>query len=326
MHSVVTQQDQHAPDRATTLRPGMVIRHPRRITIGLVASALIAGLIVAVFANAVISAPVMDWGVVWDNLFSKLVLTGVLHTVELTVVCEALAIVSAAVLAYMLVSGNIVWRMFAHGYQWFFRSVPELAQLIFWFNLSLVFPTLNVGIPFGGTSFGSVGTNQIITPWLAAVVGIGLHEGAYLAEVFRAGINSVSIGQREAARALGLTPRRVFRRIVLPQAMWVIVPNAGSRLIGTLKLTSLASVLAISELLYTVENIFSRTLQTIPLLMVATAWYMTMVGLLRLLQYVLERHYAAAAHRGERSPRGGRKRDRVARAHQEVDLAEVLAA
>jgi len=326
MHSTVTQRDKVEIAEAA-LRPGTSIRRPRRLTPGLIISAIIVCIVLAVFTEAVITAPVMAWGVVWDNLFSSLVLTGVLHTVELTVVCEGLAIVSAAILAWMLVSGNIVWRFVAHGYQWFFRSIPELAQLIFWFNLSLLFPTLGVGIPFGGATFGQVPTNQIITPWLAAVVGIGLHEGAYLAEVFRAGVNSVSVGQREAARALGLTPRRVFRRIVLPQAMWVIVPNAGSRLIGTLKLTSLASVLAISELLYTVENIFSRTLQTIPLLLVATAWYMAMVGLLRLLQWLLERHYAAAAHRGERAPRaGGRRRARAARANQKIELAEVAGA
>jgi polar amino acid transport system permease protein len=323
IQSTAIQRDQ-VEKLPLTPRAGMSIRRPRRLTPGLIISAIVAALAFAVFAVALITAPVMAWGVVWDNLFSSLVLTGVLHTVELTAVCEGLAIVSAAILAWMLISGNVVWRIVAHGYQWFFRSVPELAQLIFWFNLSLLFPTLRVGIPFGGATFGKVPTNEIITPWLAAVVGIGLHEGAYLAEVFRAGINSVGVGQREAARALGLTPRRVFRRVVFPQAMWVIVPNAGSRLIGTLKLTSLASVLAISELLYTVESIFARTLQTIPLLLVATAWYMAMVGLLRLVQFALERHYAAAAHRGEPGPRNRRRR-RV-RAHQDVELAEVLAA
>jgi polar amino acid transport system permease protein len=276
----------------------------RRIGRGLVISAVVLLFGLAVFVHSLATAPTMQWGVVSNYLFSSLILTGLLHTIELTAVCELLAVVSGGILAWLLVSGNVAWRSAVHAYQWFFRSVPELAQLIFWFNLSLLFPALKIGIPFGGPSFGSVSTNQIITPWLAAVVGIGLHEGAYLAEVFRSGIDSVEPGQREAAQALGFSQRRTFRRVVLPQAMWVIVPNAGSRLIGTLKITSLASVLAIQELLYTTESIYARTFQTIPLLLVATIWYMVCVAVLRVLQHVLERHYARAA--------SGRRRWRAA--------------
>jgi polar amino acid transport system permease protein len=286
----------------------------RRIGRGLVISAVVLLFGLAVFINALVTAPTMDWGVVGSYLFSSLIITGLLHTIELTAVCEILAVVSGSVLAWLLLSGNVAWRSAVHAYQWFFRSVPELAQLIFWFNLSLLFPALKIGIPFGGPSFGSVSTNEIITPWLAAVVGIGLHEGAYLAEVFRSGVDSVDPGQREAARALGLSQRRTFRRVVLPQAMWVIVPNAGSRLIGTLKITSLASVLAIQELLYTTESIYARTFQTIPLLLVATVWYMVCVAVLRVLQHLLERHYAQAA--------SGRRRRRAAPAGSQPVLAE----
>jgi polar amino acid transport system permease protein len=288
----------------------------RRIGRGLVISVVVVLFGLAVFIRSLVIAPTMEWGVVGNYLFSSLILTGLLHTIELTAVCEILAVVSGGVLAWLLVSGNVAWRSAVHAYQWFFRSVPELAQLIFWFNLSLLFPVLKIGIPFGGPSFGSVSTNEIITPWLAAVVGIGLHEGAYLAEVFRSGVDSVEPGQREAARALGLSQRRTFRRVVLPQAMWVIVPNAGSRLIGTLKITSLASVLAIQELLYTTESIYARTFQTIPLLLVATVWYMVCVAVLRVMQHVLERHYARAA--------SGRRRWRAAPASSGSVLAESM--
>jgi polar amino acid transport system permease protein len=271
---------------------------PRRWRPSLIVSCVVVLLAAAIFANAVARSEAMDWSVVGHYLFQQLILTGLLHTVELTVLCEVLAIISGGVLAWLLASGNVAWRSAVHVYQWFFRSVPELAQLIFWFNLSLLFPALKIGIPFGGPAFGHFATNNIMTPWVAVTLGIGLHEGAYLAEVFRSGFASVPAGQQEACQALGLSPRRTFWRVVFPQAMWVIVPNAGSRLIGTLKITSLASVLAIQELLYTTESIYSRTFQTIPLLLVATVWYMVCVAVLRVIQQRLEIHYAKA--RGNR--------------------------
>jgi polar amino acid transport system permease protein len=280
--------------------PVRTVAPRRRWGWGLVVSAVVLLFALAVFAHAVATAPTMAWGTVGNYLFSSLILTGLLHTIELTAICEVVAVFTGGVLAWLLLSGNVAWRSAVHVYQWFFRSVPELAQLIFWFNLSLLFPRLRFGIPFGGPSFDSISTNEVITPWLAAIVAIGLHEGAYLAEVFRSGMNSVDPGQREAARALGMSGRRTFRKIVLPQAMWVIVPNAGSRLIGTLKITSLASVLAIQELLYTVESIYARTFQTIPLLLVATVWYMVCVAFLRVMQHRFERHYAKAATGGRR--------------------------
>jgi polar amino acid transport system permease protein len=281
----------------TTLPPQRrhVVAPRRQIRPALVLSTLILVTIVSTFVHALVAAPTMQWSVVGKYLFSSLVLKGLLHTIELTLTCEILAIVSGGVLAGLLIAGSAPWRAAVHAYQWFFRSVPELAQLIFWFNLSLLFPRLGIGIPFGGPVFGSVSTNKVITPWIAAMVGIGLHEGAYLAEVFRSGISSVDVGQREASRALGLSPQRTFRRVILPQAMWVIVPNAGSRLIGTLKITALASVLAIQELLYTTESIYARTFQTIPLLLVATVWYMVCVAVLRVVQQGLERHYSRSA-------------------------------
>jgi polar amino acid transport system permease protein len=278
----------------------------RRISRGLMISMAVLLLGLAVFTRSLVIAPTMEWGVVTSYLFSSLILTGVLHTIELTVLCEVLAVASGGILAWLLVSGNVAWRSAVHAYQWFFRSVPELAQLIFWFNLALVFPVLKIGIPFGGPTFGSLPTNEVMTPWLAAVVGIGLHEGAYLAEVFRSGIESVDTGQRDAARALGLSRRRAFWRVILPQAMWVIVPNAGSRLIGTLKLTALASVLAIQELLYTTESIYARTFQTVPLLLVASVWYMACVAVLRVTQTLLERHYARTASGRRRRTASGR--------------------
>jgi polar amino acid transport system permease protein len=219
-------------------------------------------------------------------------LDGLKNTVLLTFLCEGVAIASGIVVAVLLMQPNVVGKAVGHAYQWVFRSVPELAQLLFWFNLALVFPNLKLGVPFDGPTFYDVETNTVMTPWVAAVLGIGLHEGAYLAEVFRSGINSVDPGQSDAGRALGLPKRRVVLRIVLPQAMRVIAPNAGSRLIGTLKLTALASVLAVPELLYSVQSIYSRTFETMPLLLVASAWYLLVVAVLRWFQFWLERRFS----------------------------------
>jgi polar amino acid transport system permease protein len=263
----------------------------RKVTFGVVLSALAVLLLVAVLVYAAVRAPALDWSAFRRYVFSATVREGAKNTVLLTLLCEVLAIWSGAIVAAMLLSANPVGRAVAHMYQWIFRSVPELAQLLFWFNLALVFPRLKIGIPFGGPSFWTTETNAVMTPWTAAVLGIGLHEGAYLAEVFRSGIRSVDRGQMDAGRAVGLPRWKLGLDIVFPQAMRVIAPNAGSRLIGTLKLTALASVLAVPELLYSVQSIYSRTFETIPLLLVASAWYMLMVGLLRILQHWLERRY-----------------------------------
>jgi polar amino acid transport system permease protein len=256
-----------------------------------VVAALGVILLLAILVYAAVRAPALDWSAFRRYLFSPTVRDGAKNTVLLTLLCEALAVCSGIVIAAMLLSANPVGRAVAHVYQWVFRSVPELAQLLFWFNLALVFPRLKVGIPFGGPALWTTDTNEVMTPWTAAVLGIGLHEGAYLAEVFRSGVRSVDPGQMDAARALGLPRWKLGVDIVFPQAMRVIAPNAGSRLIGTVKLTALASVLAVPELLYSVQSIYSRTFETIPLLLVASAWYMLMVGLLRILQHWLERRY-----------------------------------
>lgn len=267
---------------------------PRRVTRGAVAAAGAATLLAAILVEALVTAPAMEWPAFRHWILDGVVVQGVRNTVLLTIACESLAIVSGTLLAAMLLSRNPVLHAVTHAYQWGFRSVPEIAQLLFWFNLSLLFPTFRLGVPFGGPSLYSTSMNTIMTAWVAAIVALGLHEGAYLAEVFRAGIDAVDPGQREAARSLGLSRGRIALQIVLPQAMRTIAPNAGSRLIGTLKLTSLASLVAVPELLYRVENVYSRTFQTIPLLLVATAWYMALVALLRLLQARLERRFGPA--------------------------------
>ncbi|MGH3049723.1 MAG: amino acid ABC transporter permease, partial [Gaiellaceae bacterium] len=179
---------------------------------------------------------------------------------------------------------------------WFFRGTPVLVQLLFWYNIAALYPKISLGIPFG-PQFAHVDANSLITPFLAATLGLGLNEAAYMAEIVRAGIISVSEGQTEAALALGMTRLQTMRRIVLPQAMRVIVPPTGNETISMLKTSSLASVIALSELLYSAQLIYSVNYRTIQLLIVASIWYLIVTTVLSFGQYYVERHFGRGASR-----------------------------
>jgi polar amino acid transport system permease protein len=169
-------------------------------------------------------------------------------------------------------------------------------QLLFFYNISYLFPHLSIGIPFGPELF-HVNANTAITPFVAGIVALGLNEGAYMAEIVRAGILSVDEGQTEAANSLGMTRLQTMRRIVLPQAMRVIVPPTGNETISMLKTSSLASAITVGEVLYKVQGIYARTYQTVPMLMVASFWYLAVSSVLTVGQYYVERHYARGAMR-----------------------------
>jgi polar amino acid transport system permease protein len=200
------------------------------------------------------------------------------------------------VIAVMRLAANPVSRLVASGYIWFFRGTPALVQLLFWYNLASLLPRLSLGIPFGPI-FLSAQSNSVMTPLVAALFGLGLNEGAYMAEIVRAGILSVDHGQIEAAHSLGMTPGKTMRRIVLPQAMRVIVPPTGNETIGMLKYTSLASVISLTELLQSTTIIYDRNFLVIPLLVVASLWYLVATTVLSFGQYYLERYYARGGSR-----------------------------
>ncbi|HXP29387.1 MAG TPA: amino acid ABC transporter permease, partial [Solirubrobacteraceae bacterium] len=181
-------------------------------------------------------------------------------------------------------------------YVWFFRGTPVLVQLLFWYNIAALYPKISVGIPFG-PAFVHADANTLITPFAAAILGLGLNEGAYMAEIVRAGIISVDPGQADAAQSLGMTRLQTMRRIVLPQAMRVIIPPTGNETISMLKTSSLASVIVVTELLYASQLIYSVNFKTIPLLIVASIWYIVCTSVLYVGQYYLERYYG----RGSRS-------------------------
>jgi polar amino acid transport system permease protein len=261
------------------------VRHPGRW----VAVAVIAVLI-AMLVNSFLTNPNFQWDVVGQYLFSDPVLHGLRNTLILTVLSMAIGIFGGVLLAVMRLSPNPILASTAAAYIWLFRGTPLITQLIFWNFLASLYPRLGLGIPFGPT-FVSVDTNALISVFTASLLGLGLNEAAYMAEIVRGGIQSVDPGQSEAAGALGLSRSQTLRRIVLPQAMRVIVPPTGNETISMLKTTSLVVVIAYFELTVAVQTIYSRTFQTIPLLIVAALWYLALTSVLSVGQMFIERRF-----------------------------------
>jgi polar amino acid transport system permease protein len=261
------------------------VRHPGRW----VGVAVIV-VLVAMLIHSFLTNPNFGWDVVGQYLFSDPVLRGLRNTLILTVLSMTIGIVGGVLLAVMRLSPNPVLAGAAAVYIWLFRGTPLITQLIFWNFLAALYPRLGLGIPFGPT-FVSVDTNTVISVFTAALLGLGLNEAAYMAEIVRGGIQSVDPGQSEAAGALGLSRTQTLRRIVLPQAMRVIVPPTGNETISMLKTTSLVVVIAYFELTVAVQTIYSRTFQTIPLLIVAALWYLALTSVLSVGQMFIERRF-----------------------------------
>jgi polar amino acid transport system permease protein len=270
------------------------VRHPGRW----VATALIL-LFAASLIRSVATNKHIEWHVVGQFLFDQRVLEGVVVTLELTAVAMAVGVVLGVVLAITRLSPNPLVSGASWLYIWFFRGTPVLVQLLFWFNISAIYPRISLGLPFVGVEFLHGSANTVITSFVAAVLGLGLNEGAYMAEIVRAGIISVGEGQTDAAQSLGMSRLQIMRRIVLPQAMRVIIPPTGNETISMLKTTSLVIVIALTppELLGAVQNIYSVNFKPIQLLIVASIWYLAMTSVLYIGQYYLERYYARGAAR-----------------------------
>ncbi|MFJ9005541.1 amino acid ABC transporter permease [Streptomyces canus] len=258
---------------------------PRR-RLGQWTAAVAVLVLLGLAVNSVLRNDAFQWDVVADYFTTDAVLRGLWLTLWLTAVVMTLGFVLGALLAAARLSANPVLRSVSWGYVWLFRSIPILVQLLLWFNIGALYPHIL-----------GVRTVDLLGPVTVAVIGLTLHEAAYAAEVVRGGILSVDRGQIEAAQALGLSRWRRWWRIVLPQAMRSIVPPAGNMLIGTLKGTSIVSVIAVQDLLYSVQLVYHRTYQVIPLLMVATVWYTVVTSVLGVGQHYLEKHYARGSER-----------------------------
>ncbi|WP_022928634.1 amino acid ABC transporter permease [Patulibacter americanus] len=253
-----------------------------------------AAILVVLAANTVWSLATNDrlrWNVVGDFLFDDRIIDGLILTIELTVIAMIVGVVLGIVLAVMRLSDNPLLRGISWFYIWLLRGTPILVQILFWNFIASIYPEISFGVPFGGPDLISGDANDLITPLVAASLALALNEAAYMAEIVRAGVLSVDEGQSEAAEALGMTKLQTLRRIVLPQAMRVIVPPTGNETIAMLKTTSLVSVIAVSELLYASQLIYAVNYRQIPLLLVTVIWYLAITSILYVVQYYLERRF-----------------------------------
>ncbi|SOD74863.1 amino acid ABC transporter membrane protein (PAAT family) [Jatrophihabitans sp. GAS493] len=259
-------------------------------------SAAIVLVLFAMLVHTLLTNHRFQWDVVGDYFTQASILHGLLLTLWLTASVMVCGYLLGIGLAAMRLSTNPILRTLSFGYVWLVRSVPPLVQLLFWYELASLYPTLSLGIPFGH-EFVTVKTAHLFTGLLAAFVALTLDVAAFSAEIVRGGILAVEPGQTEAAQALGLGRGRIFRRIVLPQAMPAIIPASGNLLIGMLKATSIVSVIAVTDLLYSVQLIYNQNYLIMPLLLVATIWYIILTTLLSIGQYYVERHYARGSKR-----------------------------
>ena len=271
-----------------------------------------AAAIVAVIAASIIRSIVsgagskapntgFQWHVVGQYLFDSRIVHGALVTIFITVLAMVLGILLGVVLAVMRQSPNPLVSGASWLYIWFFRGTPLLVQLIFWYNIASLFPVISLGVPFGGPAIIHGNANAIVTTFVAALLGLGLNEGAYMSEIVRAGFLSVPEGQTEAAQSLGMSRLQVMRLVVLPQAMRVIIPPTGNETISMLKNSSLASTITYVELTYTAQEIYSVNFKTIPLLIVISIWYLAMTSVLYVGQYFIERRYGRGFSRAEQA-------------------------
>src|ERR1700693_663198 len=288
---------------AVGLRPEAIkavpVRHPGRWV-----AAIVVGAIAAYILYTVVTAIQKDhtargsgWAAVGFYLFNGLIFRGILVTLELTALAMVVGIVLGVILAVMRLSPNPVMSWVSWLYIWFFRGTPVLVQIFFWFNLNLVLKSLDIGIPFTPLWLHA-NTNTLIPPFMAALLGLGLNAAAYIAEIVRAGMISVEHGQTEAAQALGMNRGLVMRRIVLPQAMRVIIPPTGNETISMLKTTSLAFTASVTELFTRQQQIATATYDVLELLVVASIWYLVMTSILTVGQYYIERHFGRGSLRG----------------------------
>jgi polar amino acid transport system permease protein len=284
------------PETAPPVPPDEIraipVRHPGRW----IAAAIVL-VLAAALGKSFATNPRFQWGIVGHYFFSSRVLHGLVTTLELTATAMAIGIALGIVLAVMRLSRNPLVSGASWMYIWLFRGTPVLVQILLWYNISALYPHVSLGIPFG-PEFAQFSANSVITPFIAAMLALGLNEGAYMAEIVRAGIISVEEGQVDAAQALGMTRLQTIRRVVLPQAMRVIIPPTGNETISMLKTSSLAAVIATTELLYSVQLIYAVNYRTIPLLLVASIWYLIVTTMLSIGQYYLERYFGRGAMRG----------------------------
>jgi polar amino acid transport system permease protein len=275
-----------APSEAAVQLEVVPLRHPLRWVFAAVLTIVVLLLAISVYTNKNIDHRTID-----VYLLSGAILAGLETTIVLAVISQALGIGIGVVLAIMRLSGSRILETIALIYVWALRGTPLLVQILIWGNLGILFATLGLSIPFLNVTLVSVPTASVLTVFVASVIALATSEGAYMAEIIRAGILSVGAGQREAALALGMTSSKVMRRIILPQALRVSIPPTGNEFISMLKNTSLVSVISGGDLLTRAQNISAQNFRVIELLLVATAWYLVLTTLATLGQRRVEQWF-----------------------------------
>ncbi|PRY02064.1 polar amino acid transport system permease protein [Allonocardiopsis opalescens] len=273
----------------------MPVRHPLRWV-----AAAVMLVLVAMAVNTLVTNERFNWPEQFEYIFAPQIMNALYNTVWLTIVAMVGGVVGGVLLALMRLSDNPILRAISWFYLWVFRATPLYTQLLIWGSLGALFPEIGLGIPFGPV-FVSWETNTLLSAAAAAALGLVLNEAAYMAEIVRAGILSVDEGQREAAGALGMSRAKTMRRIVLPQAMRVIIPPTGNETIATLKNTSLVAAVPFAELTFQAQNIYGRTYQVIPMLIMVCLWYLLLSSILMVGQHFLERHFGRS-ERGAARP------------------------
>ncbi len=269
------------------------LRHPWRWV-----SAVVIVALVGLFIYGAATNEAYGWSTYVDYLFNERILLGVFNTLQLTVYAMALGVALGIVLSVMRLSPNPVFRWVAWVFLWIFRGTPVYVQLVFWGLIPTIYQNIQIGVPFG-PSLLHVNLQNLSIPFLLAVIGLGLNEAAYMAEIIRAGITSVPEGQTEASTALGMSWGMTMRRTVLPQAMRVIIPPTGNELISMLKTTSLVTAVPYSYDLYSIASreVAARIFEPVPLLLVAATWYLVVTSILMLGQHYLERYFSRGISR-----------------------------
>ena len=260
--------------------------------IGPIVAGIVSAIIACVLLYGILTNPRFEWDQVGIYLISNNVLSGIFWTLWLTLLSMVIAIVLALCLAMMRKSVNPVLRGVSWFFIWFFRGSPVYTQLVFWGMFAVLVPKLSLGVPFTSVEFFSIDSNVVMTSFNAAVIGLSLNEAAYLSEIVRAGLEAVDVGQVEAAKSLGMSRSLMMCRVVLPQAMRIIVPPLGNETIGMLKTTSLVLAVPFTlELQFATNAIANRIYKPIPLLIVASVWYLVITSVLMVLQSMLEKHF-----------------------------------
>lgn len=276
--------------------------HPRPVfRLGRWISVVVVALLVVLIANSLVTNKNYHWDVVWAYLFHPNIIKGIGYTLLLTVGAMVIGVVLAVTMAIMRQSPNPVLKSVAWFYIWFFRGTPIYTQLLFWGLLPTLYPLLGVG-PL------QIDINLVWNVFWAATLGLGLNEGAYLAEIVRAGLNSVDNGQWEAATALGMKRGMILRRIIIPQAMRVIVPPTGNETISMLKTTSLVSAVPFTlELTFASQALSRQVFLPVPLLICAAIWYLVITSILMVGQYFLEKHFGRGFSESAKATRPKRR-------------------